>query len=79
MKKSEEKPELMKGKKKEKDKKKKESKDGKKAALAKLLPAHEEDDDGWTQVGAGGLIPGDFRTSEYCQRSSPTLTKSYLF
>ena len=66
MKKSKDKSELKKGKKKEKDKKKKESKDGKKAALAKLLPTNEEDDDGWTQVGAGGLIPGDFRISDYC-------------
>ena len=65
MKKSKEKPELKKGKKKEKDKKKKkESKEGKKAALAKLLPKNEEDDDGWTQVGAGGLIPGDCSTSD---------------
>ena len=54
MKKSKGKLEPKKGKKKEKDKKKKENKDGKKAALAKLLPTNEEDDDGWTQVGAGG-------------------------
>ena len=63
MMKSKDKSEMKKGKKKERDKKRKESKDCKKAALAKLLPTNEEDDDGWTQVGAGGLVPGGFRIS----------------
>ena len=62
MMKSKDKSEMKKGKK--KDQKKKESKDGKKAALAKLLPTNEEDDDGWTQVGAGGLIPGIAESQE---------------
>ena len=62
MKKSKDKTEMKKGKKKEKDKKK--STEGKKAALDKLLPANEEDDDlGWTKVGAGGMIPGTYNTT----------------
>ena len=63
MKNSKDKGDMKKRKKREKDKKK--SKDGKKAALEKLLPSNEEDDElGWTKVGAGGLIPGDHRITD---------------
>ena len=64
MKHSKVKGETKKSKKREKDKKK--SNDGKKAALEKLLPTNKEEDDelGWTKVGAGGLIPGDHRITD---------------
>ena len=53
MKKSKNKGEMKKSKKKEKGEKNN-------AALEMLLPNKEEDDEsGWTKVGAGGIVPGD--------------------
>ena len=68
MKKAKDKGEMKKMQKRErKEKKEKENEkneDGKKAALEMLIPNNEEEDElGWTKVGAGGVVPGDHRIS----------------